>query len=49
MHSYALQLLFNTLEIMILLNMQGARGSLVVKALDYKPEGHGFETRWGEI
>jgi hypothetical protein len=22
----------------------GARGSLVVKALGYKPEGHGFET-----
>jgi hypothetical protein len=27
----------------------GARGSLVVKALGYKPEGRGFETRWGEI
>jgi hypothetical protein len=26
-----------------------ARGSLVVKALGYKPEGRGFETRWGEI
>jgi hypothetical protein len=26
----------------------GARGSLVVKALDYKPESRGFETRWGE-
>jgi hypothetical protein len=25
-----------------------ARGSIVVKALCYKPEGHGFETRWGE-
>jgi hypothetical protein len=24
-------------------------GSLVVKALDYKPEGRGFEIRWGEI
>jgi hypothetical protein len=23
----------------------GARGSVVVKALCYKPEGHGFETR----
>jgi hypothetical protein len=23
----------------------GARGSLAVKALDYKPEGRGFETR----
>jgi hypothetical protein len=26
----------------------GARGSVVVKALCYKPEGRGFETRWGE-
>jgi hypothetical protein len=26
-----------------------ARGSLVVKALGYKPEGRGFETRWSEI
>jgi hypothetical protein len=26
-----------------------ARGSLVVKALDYKPEGRRFKTRWGEI
>jgi hypothetical protein len=26
----------------------GARGSVVVKALCYKPEGHGFETRWRE-
>jgi hypothetical protein len=25
------------------------RDSLVVKALGYKPEGRGFETRWGEI
>jgi hypothetical protein len=24
------------------------RGSAVVKALSYKPEGHGFETRRGE-
>jgi hypothetical protein len=24
---------------------QGARGSIVVKALCYKPEGRGFETR----
>jgi hypothetical protein len=24
-------------------------GSLVLKALGYKPEGRGFETRWGEI
>jgi hypothetical protein len=30
-------------------NSMGARGSLVVKALGYKPEGRGFETQWGEI
>jgi hypothetical protein len=27
--------------------LHGARGSIVVKALRYKPEGLGFETRWG--
>jgi hypothetical protein len=27
----------------------GARGSLVVKALGYRPEGRGFENRRGEI
>jgi hypothetical protein len=27
----------------------GARRSLVVKAVDYKPEGRGFQTRRGEI
>jgi hypothetical protein len=27
----------------------GARGSLVVKALCYKPEGRGFETPWVSI
>jgi hypothetical protein len=26
-----------------------SRGSLVVKALGYKPEGRGFQTRLGEI
>jgi hypothetical protein len=26
-----------------------ARGSVVVKALGYKPEGREFEIRWGEI
>jgi hypothetical protein len=26
----------------------GVRGSVVVKALCYKPEGRGFETQWGE-
>jgi hypothetical protein len=25
-----------------------ARGSSVVQTLGYKPEGRGFETRWGE-
>jgi hypothetical protein len=30
------------------LEWEGARGNLVVKA-GYKPEGRGFETRWGEI
>jgi hypothetical protein len=30
-------------------NSIGARGSLVVKALGYKPEGRWFETRCGEI
>jgi hypothetical protein len=29
-------------------HIYGARGSVVVKALCYKPEGSGFETRWGE-
>jgi hypothetical protein len=28
--------------------MVGARGSVVFKALGYKPEGRGFETRLGE-
>jgi hypothetical protein len=27
----------------------GAHGSVVVKALWYKPEGRGFDTRWGEF
>jgi hypothetical protein len=27
----------------------GARSSVVVNALCYKPEGRGFDTRWGEI
>jgi hypothetical protein len=26
-----------------------AHGSVVVKALCYKPEGHGFDSRWGEF
>jgi hypothetical protein len=28
---------------------QSSRGSLMVKALGYKPEGRGFETQWDEI
>jgi hypothetical protein len=28
---------------------EGARGSVVVKALGYKPEGCGFDTLWGEF
>jgi hypothetical protein len=31
------------------LNFYGAHGSVVVKALCYKPEGRGFDSRWGEI
>jgi hypothetical protein len=31
------------------LNTNGARGSAVVKALCYKPEGRGFETKLGEF
>jgi hypothetical protein len=27
----------------------GACGSVVVKALCYKPEGRRFDTRWGEF
>jgi hypothetical protein len=30
-------------------NKFGARGSVVVKALCYKPEGRGFDTRWGDF
>jgi hypothetical protein len=31
------------------LGKPGARASLVVKALGYKPEDHRFETQWGKI
>jgi hypothetical protein len=27
----------------------GARGTVVVKALCYKPVGRGFDTQWGEF
>jgi hypothetical protein len=29
-------------------NFLGARGSVMVEALCYKPEGHGFKTRWDQ-
>jgi hypothetical protein len=34
-----------SLLLLLLLLLLGARGSLVVKALGYKPEGRGFETQ----
>jgi hypothetical protein len=38
-----------TKVIIIIINiLKWLRGSIVVKALCYKPEGWGFETRWGE-
>jgi hypothetical protein len=44
-------ILHNLLNCFLLVNyvLLGAGGTLVVKALGYKPEGHGFESRWGEI
>jgi hypothetical protein len=30
-------------------SLTGERGSVVTKALCYKPEGRGFDTRWGEF
>jgi hypothetical protein len=30
------------------ISLDYTHGSIVVKALCYKPEGRGFETRWGE-
>ena len=32
--------------VMVSLNTSGARGSLVVMALHYKPAGRGFDSRW---
>jgi hypothetical protein len=34
-----------TLFLNLLLDKMGARGSVVIKALCYKLEGHGFETQ----
>jgi hypothetical protein len=28
---------------------EGARGSIVIKALRYKPEGRGFDTQWSDF
>jgi hypothetical protein len=36
-------------ETVILKGLQPLRGSVVIKALCYKPEGLGAETRWGEF
>jgi hypothetical protein len=47
-HKLELRTEYSTSEVVILSTnglIIGARGSLVVKALGYKPEGHGFETR----
>jgi hypothetical protein len=33
----------------IYIYIYGARGSVVVKAQCYKPEGRGFDIRWGEF
>jgi hypothetical protein len=30
-------------------NVVRARGSVVAKALRFKPESHGFDTRWGDF
>jgi len=35
-----------TCENLLLLLLYGARGGVVVKALRYKPEGRGFDSRW---
>jgi hypothetical protein len=36
---------FNNMFYICLISSLAARGSVVVKVLCYKPEGHGFETR----
>jgi hypothetical protein len=33
----------------LLMDLMGACGSIVVKALCYKPEGRGLDTRWGDF
>jgi hypothetical protein len=36
----------NVKDVFIYTAVCGARGSVMVKALCYKPEGRGFDTRW---
>jgi hypothetical protein len=45
--SQSVSFIYNIAEhLLITFGMEGgARGSVVVKALCYKPEGHGFDTR----
>jgi hypothetical protein len=38
-----------TIELKYWRKLIKARGSTVVKALGYKPEGREFQTRWSEI
>jgi hypothetical protein len=43
-------MLYVNVNVNVNVNMKrGARGSVVVKALCYKPEGRGFNTRRGEF
>jgi hypothetical protein len=42
-------LLLLGLYIYYILGTCGTRGSVVIKALCYKPEGRGFDTRWGDF
>jgi hypothetical protein len=39
----------STMELVSALWVKGAHGSVVIKALCYKPEGRRFDTRWGEF
>jgi hypothetical protein len=45
--SYTLESFWHPSELTNLL--RGVRDSVVIKALCYKPEGRGYETRWGEF
>jgi hypothetical protein len=37
------------MSLLLVFLILGARSSVVVKELYYKPEGRGFETRWGDF